>query len=151
LPLAAERVLDIVITRAQYERPLYVATTAAQLRVENRDPELHTLSLRKLGVVRAHLPLPPRSQLHPINFGGGAGRYELACENHASERALLVLFDHPYFTVTGADGRFAIEGVPPGTVTLVVSGPGGAEQKKLIIVGRDALADAAIELSEDEG
>ena len=29
------------------------------------------------------------------------------------------MFDHPYFTVPGADGTYQLAGVPPGDYTLV--------------------------------
>jgi len=38
--------------------------------------------------------------------------------DHAWTRAYLAVFDHPYFTVTGAGGTFTIDGVPPGKYTL---------------------------------
>ncbi|MEZ5421113.1 MAG: carboxypeptidase regulatory-like domain-containing protein [Vicinamibacterales bacterium] len=33
--------------------------------------------------------------------------------------AFVVVFNHPYFQVTDADGRFRIDNVPPGTYTVV--------------------------------
>ncbi len=39
--------------------------------------------------------------------------------DHPWPRAFLAVFDHPYFDVTKPDGSFAIDGVPPGSYTLV--------------------------------
>ncbi len=39
--------------------------------------------------------------------------------DHPWPRAYLAVFDHPYFAVTKPDGSFTIDGVPPGTYTLV--------------------------------
>ncbi len=43
---------------------------------------------------------------------------ELACGVHPWMHAYAVVQDHPFFAVTGADGVFAISGVPQGTYTL---------------------------------
>lgn len=39
---------------------------------------------------------------------------ELKCDIHPWMRAWLGVFDHPYFAVTGPDGAFKLEEVPPG-------------------------------------
>lgn len=50
--------------------------------------------------------------------GAGGEVFELKCDVHKWMRAYVPLTDHPYFAVTGADGSFRIEGVPPGKYTL---------------------------------
>lgn len=39
---------------------------------------------------------------------------EIKCDVHPWMKAYLAVFDHPYFAVTGPDGRFALAQVPPG-------------------------------------
>jgi hypothetical protein len=39
---------------------------------------------------------------------------EVRCDVHPWMRAYLGVLDHPYFTVTGPDGRFKLPDVPPG-------------------------------------
>lgn len=39
--------------------------------------------------------------------------------DHPWPRAYVAVFDHPYFNVTKPDGSFTIEGVPPGSYTLM--------------------------------
>lgn len=42
------------------------------------------------------------------------------CDIHPWERAWLGVVEHPFFAVTGADGRFEIRDVPPGRYTIEV-------------------------------
>jgi len=45
---------------------------------------------------------------------------EITCDVHPWMKAYLGVFDHPYFAVTGADGRFSLPQVPPGDYTVTV-------------------------------
>jgi hypothetical protein len=40
------------------------------------------------------------------------------CDVHPWMFAWVSVFDHPYFAVSGADGKFIIKNVPPGKYTL---------------------------------
>jgi len=42
------------------------------------------------------------------------------CDVHPWMQAYIGVLDHPYFQVTGADGRFALEHVPPGSYVVGV-------------------------------
>jgi hypothetical protein len=47
------------------------------------------------------------------------GIYALSCEaGHPWMSGWLVVAGHPYYAVTGADGSFAMDEVPPGKYTL---------------------------------
>jgi plastocyanin len=43
---------------------------------------------------------------------------EIGCDVHPWMHAYAVVVDHAKFAITGADGAFAITGVPPGTYTI---------------------------------
>lgn len=42
----------------------------------------------------------------------------IRCDVHGWMNAYAGVMDHPYFAVSGPDGTFEIEGVPPGTYTI---------------------------------
>jgi hypothetical protein len=44
----------------------------------------------------------------------------VACDIHNWMKAYIMVFDHPFFAVTGADGSFEIKGVPAGDQNLVI-------------------------------
>jgi plastocyanin len=44
----------------------------------------------------------------------------IRCDLHPWMRAYLGVLDHPYFAVTGANGRFTLTDVPPGDYTVAV-------------------------------
>lgn len=44
---------------------------------------------------------------------------KIQCDTHVHMNAWMAGFDHPYFAVTDAKGKFEITGVPPGKYTLV--------------------------------
>jgi len=48
------------------------------------------------------------------------GVVRVFCDIHAHMSAFIFVFAHPYFAVTDGVGRYRIDGVPPGTHTLVL-------------------------------
>ena len=42
------------------------------------------------------------------------------CNVHSWMRAYIGVLDHPFFAVTGGDGEFTFDGVPPGDYTVAV-------------------------------
>jgi hypothetical protein len=47
-----------------------------------------------------------------------AGVFRQLCNVHPEMAAVVVVLDNPYFAVSGDDGKFKIEKVPPGTYTV---------------------------------
>jgi plastocyanin len=48
------------------------------------------------------------------------GIVRVFCDIHSHMSAFILVFAHRYFAVTDEDGRYRIDGVPPGTYTVVV-------------------------------
>lgn len=65
----------------------------------------------------------------------------LLCNVHAEMAAYVLVLDNPYFSVTGADGVFKIENVPPGDYKL------SAWHEKLRTVTQDVKVEAGKALS----
>ena len=49
-----------------------------------------------------------------------SGIARIFCDIHSHMSAFVLVFDHQFFAVTDDDGRYRLEGVPPGTYRLVV-------------------------------
>jgi plastocyanin len=98
--------------------PHVLALRAGQkLVVTNHDPTLHNV----------HIDAPNNTS---DNFGQNRGDsrsvtfdhpddVEFKCDVHAWMRAHVMVFAHPCYAVTGDDGSFRIDRLPPGTYTLV--------------------------------
>ena len=67
--------------------------------------------------------------------------------DHAWPRAYLAVFDHPYFAVTTRDGKFTIEGIPPGKYTLATwhERTGKHEQPIEVTAGGQVRADVVLD------
>lgn len=63
--------------------------------------------------------LPPNGK-STMTFVAEKRVIPLSCDIHPWMKGYLMVFDHPFFAVTGADGSFEIAGVPAGTQNLVV-------------------------------
>jgi hypothetical protein len=46
--------------------------------------------------------------------------FAVTCRQHPWERGYVAVMSHPFFAVTGRNGSFAIEGLPPGDYEVVV-------------------------------
>ena len=54
------------------------------------------------------------------------GIVRVFCDIHSHMSAFILVFAHRFFAVTDAEGRYRIDGVPPGTYTLVAWNDGQA-------------------------
>jgi hypothetical protein len=94
------------------------------LGISNSDPVLHNVHAHTCDSQRKtlfNIAQPLVGQRTPIAAEKLAtpGFYALSCEaGHPWMSGYLVVADHAYYTVTGADGSFALDDVPPGKYTL---------------------------------
>ncbi len=100
--------------------PYAVAIHQDQIVVfKSSDPRGHNIRYNSFANGGGNEMLAPKGQLEKKLM---ADRYpiELKCDIHPWMKGYLMVFDHPFFTITGPDGSFEIKGVPPGTQNLVV-------------------------------
>jgi plastocyanin len=72
------------------------------------------------------------------------GVVRVFCEIHSHMNAFILVFAHRFFAVTDDEGRYRIDGVPPGTYTLVVWNEAvrGDPPRRTITMGESGDVDA---------
>jgi plastocyanin len=103
----------LTIDRSQYDRAAYLVSPRDRMRVTNRDNTLHTIRLLRNQHAVANHPIPASSGPYSV-AAPPPGIYEMSCENHAAEQALLVVADRHRGAMTDADGRFELRGLSAG-------------------------------------
>jgi hypothetical protein len=97
------------------------AQVGAKLDAANSDPVLHTVHATDAGKHFVFDEALPRQGLHRMVPLARKGLFALSCSaNHPWMHGWLRVFDHPYFAVTDAHGRFSLPALPPGHYDLVV-------------------------------
>jgi plastocyanin len=87
------------------------------VKTTSNDPVLHTTNAQLANgrtLFNVALPIPGLTITKPI---GAAGTVRLGCNTHPWMRGWVIVTDQAA-AVTGADGRFTIDHVPPGTYEL---------------------------------
>jgi plastocyanin len=75
------------------------------------------------------------------------GIVRVFCEIHSHMSAFILVFNHRYFAVTSAEGRYQIGRVPPGRYTLVAWNEGTIRESRAIVIpeeGGPVEADFAL-------
>ncbi len=89
------------------------------LQFKSSDPvnhNVHTASFQNIGINQM---VPPGGALEQ-KFVAERRPIPLTCDIHPWMKGYIMVFDHPFFAVTEADGSFEIQGVPAGTQNFVV-------------------------------
>lgn len=84
----------------------------------------------------------PRGETRSWRFAQ-AGVVKVFCEIHAQMSATVLIFDHPFFTLADADGRFRLDGVPAGDHQLAAWHDRGGEQTRsvTVVAGQSTTTD----------
>jgi len=69
------------------------------------------------------------------------GIVRVFCEIHSHMNAFILVFSHPFFALTDAEGRYRIENVPPGTYNVIAWNEGIASDPKAVLVPDGAVAE----------
>jgi plastocyanin len=62
------------------------------------------------------------------------GIVRVFCEIHSHMSAFILVFAHRFFAVTDAEGRYRIEGLPPGSYTVVAWNDGQERESRTVQV-----------------
>jgi hypothetical protein len=63
-----------------------------------------------------------------------AGTYRIECDTHTWMKAYILVFEHPFYTVSGEEGGFKLENIPIGTYTIRVWHEVLGEQTETVVV-----------------
>ena len=89
------------------------------LEARNSDPLLHNVHSHSIGANTFNVGQPVAGLVFRVPLKAETGMLRISCDVHRWMTTYVGVVDHPYFAVTGRDGRFTIAGVPTGTYTLV--------------------------------
>ena len=137
VPLTKPAVLDQ--RDCTYQPRVIALMTNQPLQIRNSDPTIHNI----------HAMPKANTEWNKAQRSGAAvietsfPRPELAipfmCNVHPWMRAFVFVFDYPYFAITSADGKFAINNLPPGTYTVEAwQEKLGTQTKQLTIRSRES-------------
>ncbi|HUQ87475.1 MAG TPA: carboxypeptidase regulatory-like domain-containing protein [Vicinamibacterales bacterium] len=114
-----------------------LAKPNATVRTTSKDPILHTTQAQSENgrtIFNVALPMPGLNISKPI---GAAGTVRLNCNTHPWMRGWMIVTDDAA-AISGADGKFTLDNIPPGTYELRVwhESLKGAPQKITVIAGK---------------
>jgi hypothetical protein len=129
------------------EPKVQAISSGGTLNVRSRDPIVHRtrFTAQPAGALISLVSHVDAGQVVPDEkVPARAGLVEVKCDEHPWTHGWLAVFDHPYYVVTGADGSFVLDEVPPGTYTLVVWHERGGRTTKPVTVGAGERVSAPV-------
>ena len=123
--------------------PHVVAMMAGQqLNVRNSDPFMHNVHSLS-NVNPAFNQAQPNKGVMPVDNLKSAEAFRVKCDVHGWMGAEIQVFDHPFFAVTGDDGTFKIQDLPPGNYKIKAwhERYGEIEQDLVVQQGKPATVD----------
>ena len=76
----------------------------------------------------------------PVRFDR-PGVVRVFCDIHSHMNAFILVFGHPFFSLTDTDGRYRIDNVPPGTYNLIAWNEGVSSEPKPVMVPEGGAAE----------
>jgi len=76
----------------------------------------------------------------PVRFDR-AGVVRVFCDIHSHMNAFILVFSHPFYSLTDNDGRYRIDNVPPGTYNVIAWNEGSSSDARPVVVPDGGVAE----------
>lgn len=129
-----------------YEPRVVGAQVGQAIEYRNSDRVLHNVHGKPEASSGWNFALSRQGSQRTLRIDHPEVAVSVRCDLHPWMQGWIGVFDHPYFAVTGADGAFALENVPPGTYVVaawherlgtakqpLTLGPRGSETTTLVL------------------
>lgn len=123
----------------RYVPHVLAVRTGQPVQVKSSDDTLHNAHSDKGRNKPFNLSFSNAGLTREVTFTQPEVAIRVRCDVHQWMSAYIAVFDHPFFAVTGDDGRFELTGVPPGTYTLVAWHERYGQKKQSVTVGADGV------------
>jgi len=150
-PLPEERRETITMERCHFEPRVLAVVAGSTINVFSRDRVAHTARFYREGAGEpvAFARTVDEGQVVPSEqIASAPGIVEARCTLHPWARGYVAVFEHPYFAVTDASGKFSIAGLPGGTYTVKVWHEGLEKpvEQRVTLAGGTGQLDVAVAL-----
>jgi len=102
----------------RYHPHVLAVRVGQPLEIVNSDPTLHNIHALPKDNKEFNTGQPIQGMKTTHVFESKEVMVPFKCDVHGWMNAYLAVMDHPYFQVTGTDGKFSLKGVPPGKYTI---------------------------------
>ena len=101
-----------------YHPRVFGVMVGQKLEIDNSDPVLHNIKAVPTHNRGFNVSQPGAGMKTTRTFSTEEVMVPLQCNVHSWMHAYVGVLSHPYYAVSGEDGTFTIDGLPPGTYTL---------------------------------
>ncbi len=129
----------MVVTQegCKYTPHVFGVMAGQPIKLLNPDGTLHNVHAMPKKNRPFNLSMPKHKKEAVKDFKKAEAPFPIKCDVHPWMGAWVQVFDHPYFSVSGNDGKFKISGLPAGDYELVAWHEKMGEQTAKVKVGAD--------------
>lgn len=106
-------------SECEFHPHIQIVRAKEEIEILNSDPVAHNINATQR-IYTLFNVLQPQQGMKATQTFSKPGVVSLRCNVHDWMQGYVHVALHPYFQVTGADGAFRLENVPPGTYELAV-------------------------------
>ena len=125
--------------------------TGQTLIIRNSDPTLHNVHALPKNNEEFNQGQPFQDMELEKEFGTAEVMVRFKCDVHPWMSAYMGVVDHPFFATSGADGSFAIEGLPAGDYVLEAWHETLGAQTQSVTVAADGAVDVSFDFASSAG
>ena len=119
----------------RYHPHVFGVRVGQPLEIQNSDPTLHNIHAQPKSNQEFNNGQPIQGMKMTHTFTAKEVMVPFKCDVHGWMNAYVGVLDHPYFAVTGKDGKFELKGLPPGTYTVEAWHEKLGTQEQMVTLG----------------